>query len=234
MARDASEGAILLLLISPHLRLDVINIHRLLLRHGLGGTLLGLLVAAFHLRGVRSVSSGEDLGLGQQIHVIIDLVVDVEVADILRDRVVVIGEIKAHRRLQPLRLPKVPRTADDALKPVVVLRHRRCMNRHHAAATGKELHQILPLIADLDVSSLLRVQDEHVCAIKLLFRRKLEAALALRAAFIQHRHPVFKKLREIVRTRAVRFFASTDEHAERLSSTNRRCRKQNSQHSGNE
>ena len=219
MAGNAGEGAILLFLIGPHLRLDVVNIDRLLLRHGLGGTLLGFFVAAFDLRGVRRVGGGEDLGLGQQIHVVVDLVVDVEVADVLGDRVFVIGEIEAHRGLQPLRLPKVPRTADDRLEPIVVLRHRRRVDRHHAAAAGEKLHQVLPLIADLDVSRFLSVENEHVRLVELLLRREFEAALALRAAFIEHGHPFLEELREIMRPRPVGFFASADEDAERL-----RCR----------
>ena len=90
------------------------------------------------------------------------------------------------------------------------------MDRHHAAATGDELHQILPLIADLDVSGFLSVQDEHVGLIKLLLRGEFHAALALCAALIEHGHPFLQKLREIMRTGAVGFFSGTDEDAEGL------------------
>lgn len=213
--RSSRDDCTTLTFISPHLRLDVVDVHGLLFRHGLGGAGLGFFVATFELRSVRRVGGGEDLGFGQQIHVVVDFVVDVEVADVLGDRVVVIGEIEAHRGLQPLRLPKVPRTADDGLEPVVILRHRRRVDDDQTAATGEELHQILPLIANLDVSSLLRVQDEHVRLVELLLRWEFHAALALGAAFIEHRHPFLEKLREIMRTGSVGFFTSADEDAER-------------------
>lgn len=214
MAGDAGEGAILLLLIGPHLRLDVVNVHGLLLCHSLGGAGLGLFVAAFELRSVRCVSGSEDLGLGQQVHVVVDLVVDVEVTYVLRDRVVVIGEVEAHRCLQPLRLPEMPRTADNRLEPVVILGHRRRVDCHDATTTCQELHQILPLVADLDIPGLLRVEDEHVGLIELFLGREFHAALALCAASIEHGHPFLQKLREIMRPWAVRFFATADEDAQ--------------------
>ena len=60
------------------------------------------------------------------------------------------------------------------------------------------------------------VQDEHVGLIKLLLCREFHAALALCAALIEHGHPFLQKLREIMRTGTVGFFASADEDAERL------------------
>ena len=203
MTRDASKGAILLLFISPHLRLDVINVHRFLLRHGFGGTLLRLFVSTFDLRGVRCVGGCQNFGLGQQIHVVVNLVVDIKVADVLGDRILTIGEVEAHRGLQPLRGAFLPRAADDVLEPVMIAGDRSRVNRHHTTATGQELHQMLPLFANLDVARFLRVQDEHVRAIKLLLRREFEAALALRTALIEHRHPVLEELRVIMGTGTV-------------------------------
>ena len=90
------------------------------------------------------------------------------------------------------------------------------MDDHQAAATLEELHQVLALLADLDVPRLLRVQDEHVRLVELLLGRKFERAVGLGATFIEHRHPVLQKLREIMRAGAVGFRAGTDENAQRL------------------
>ena len=98
----------------------------------------------------------------------------------------------------------------------VVLLAGLAISACQTTAPAQELHQVFPFIANLDVPGLLRVQDEHVGLVELLLRREFEAAIALRAAFIKHRHPVLQKLREIVRTRAVGFFTGADEDAERL------------------
>ena len=108
-------------LIGPHLRLNVVDVHGPLFGHGFSGALLGLLVAAFDLGGVGRVSSREDFGLGQEIHVVVDFVVDVEIRYVPGDRVLAIGEVETHRSLKPLRLPEMPGTADDCLEPVMIL-----------------------------------------------------------------------------------------------------------------
>ena len=90
------------------------------------------------------------------------------------------------------------------------------MDDHQAAAAPQELHQVLALLADLDVPRLLRVQDKHVRLVELLLRWEFERTVGLRTAFIEQRHPVLQKLREIMRTRAVGFRAGADEDTERL------------------
>ncbi len=90
------------------------------------------------------------------------------------------------------------------------------MDCHNAAATGEELHQILPLVADLDVPSLLRMKDEDIGLIKLLLGWEFEATFTLHTASIEHGHPFLEELREIVRPWAVGFFASADEDAQWL------------------
>ena len=63
------------------------------------------------------------------------------------------------------------------------------MDHDQAAAASQELRQILPLITDLDVSGLLRVKDEHVRFVELLFGGELHAAIGPGSALIEHGHP---------------------------------------------
>ena len=77
---NADESAAVSRFIGPHLRLDVIHADR---RTGLRLALLRL----------RRVGGGEDLRLRHHLHVVVDLVVEIEVGDARRDRVLAVGEI---------------------------------------------------------------------------------------------------------------------------------------------
>ena len=93
-------------LIHPHLRLDVVDV-RLPARRGL-----------FPLAHIWRVARREHAHVRRDVHVVVNLVVEMEVRRALRDRMpavepLVFREVEIHRPLLPLRLPRDPRAADD-------------------------------------------------------------------------------------------------------------------------
>ena len=116
---DADKGAVVVLLVAPDLWLNVIDVHALVLGHGFGRAGLSFLVAlATGVAWLRCVSSCEDAGLGQDVHVVVDLVVDGEVRHVDRDRVFTIREVEMHGSFQPLgRALVIPRASDDRSEP---------------------------------------------------------------------------------------------------------------------
>ena len=139
MTGDANKGAVLVLLISPHLRLDVVNIHALALCHRFRGAFLGFPIAlAARVRSLGRVSSSEDLRFGRNVHVVINLVFQIEVGDVLGDRIITIREVEAHRCLQPLRIRPAPGAADQSLVVIAAcwsVCNAPCVD-HHDAATA--------------------------------------------------------------------------------------------------
>ena len=110
----------------------------------------------------------------------------------------------------------IPRAADDALEPRRVTRHRARVNGHNAAAALEELQQIFSFLAERDIPSLLRVKNEHVSVVELFLGREFQSTIRLRAARVEHRHPVGEEPRVIVRARSMGLFAGADEDAQRL------------------
>ena len=107
MAGDADEGTAVAGFIGPHLRLDVVDVHRL----------AGLCLTLFRLRGV---GGGENFHLGKHVHIVVDLVIDIEVRRTTGDGVLAVGEVKGHVALQPFGFPEMPGAADDGLIPIVI------------------------------------------------------------------------------------------------------------------
>ena len=209
--------------IGPDLRLDVVNVDALLLGDVLGGALLSFLVAlAAGIDGLRCVGCRENVGLGQDVHVVVDLVFEVEVADVLRDRVVAIREVEAHRRFEPFgRTIEVPRAADDRLVPTRIARDGTGVNHDQTTAALEEVKEVLALLTDGDIARFLRVQDEHVGVGELFSGGELQSALTRGTTLFQHRLPLGKKLGEVVGTGTVGFLSRTDENPERVSSEGR-------------
>ena len=128
--RDANEGPIAVLLIGPDLRLDIIDADFLAPLRDLLGPFGSFLIA--HSSRFRRVSPGQNVALRQYIHVIVNFIIHCEIRHTCRDRCLVIREVQMHRPLPPFRLPMMPGAANDPLEPVMVLGHRRRMDRHNA------------------------------------------------------------------------------------------------------
>ena len=201
---DADEGAAVSRLVSPHLRLEVIHADR---RARLRITLLGL----------RRVSGGEDFRLRHHLHVVVDLVVQIEVRRPPRDRVLAIREIQRHLPLQPFRLPEFPRATDDCLEPIMIARNRPAMDRHHSAAAFQVFLEALPLLP-LNVPRLRRMENDDIRFCQLILRGKSIASRGLRPVSIEERSPVLEECGIVVAARRMGLFPGADEDAKRFSS----------------
>ena len=83
-----------------------------------------------------------------------------------------------------------------------------------AAAFGEGLNQWL--LRGLEVAAAVAMDDQHIGLIKLCLGGEVVATGGLRAALVEQRHPVAQEGRMIMRTRAMRLGAGTDEDAQRL------------------
>ena len=103
-------------------------------------------------RHIRRVARREDARLGLHVHVVVDLVVEVEIRRAFRDRVaaadvLVLRVVEIHRAFLPLRLLRHPRAADEVAPPAGIReRHRRGVDDHEpAAALHERLDHLLLL-----------------------------------------------------------------------------------------
>ena len=103
---NADKGPVVVLLIGPNLRLNVIDAD-LLASLGDLRSAFGRLVIA-RPGSLRRVSSGQNPALRQHVHVVVNFVIHCEIRHIFRDRILMIGEVQVHRPLPPFRLSMVP------------------------------------------------------------------------------------------------------------------------------
>ena len=92
------------------------------------------------------------------------------------------------------------------------------MDRHDATPARQILHQVLPLLPDLDVTPAVQVQNEHIRCIQLLLGGKRIPTSRLGTSLIQQRHPVPQEGRMIMRPRPMGLRTRPNENAQRLRS----------------
>ena len=110
---------------------------------------------------------------------------------------------------------QAPGAADNLLAPLVLIgAHDAVMNHHQSAAALKEFFQARALLAD-NLHSILRVDDEHVCALKMCRRRKIQGPINIHSALGQQLLPILKKSWMIVLVWTMGFDTGADEDAER-------------------
>jgi len=175
VAGDVDEGAVGFAaalggaFVGPDLGLDVVDVDGLLHGDGFGGAGLGVLVALpAGVDGLGGVGGGEDADVVADVHVVVDLVDEVEVGDVFGDGVVAVGEVERHVGLEPLGGAEAPGTADDGFVVVgIAAGNRAAVDDDDAAAALDEGLEVLALGADVDVAGFFGVEDEDVGVVEL-------------------------------------------------------------------
>ena len=199
-------------LIDPHLRLDVID-------RDLVARRFAARIGAARGGKIRRVGGGQHMHVRTHIQIVINFVRHVVVAGFQGDGMRAVHVVKRHGRFQPFGFAPDPRAANDRLEirravARVVLRDRRRVNDHHAAAplekdfqSGAALRRNLP--------ALLRVQDQHIRLGQLLGGGESHRAIRHAAALGEQLGPVAQELLVLVLAGAVGFFAAANEDAQR-------------------
>ena len=207
-----SEGAF----VGPELGLDVVDIDGLFCGDGFGGAGLRLAVAtAAGVDGFWGVGGGEDVGLGEEIHVVVNLVVHLPVGGVAGDGMLAVDEVEMHRGLEELRGALAPGAADDGLIPIGVLGDGGGVDDDEAAAAG-EVGAEIGAVGFGDVAGFLSVEDEDVGGGELFGGGKGVAARGDGAARIEERDPIGEEARVVVGAGAVGFRTGADVDAEGL------------------
>ena len=200
------------ILVCPHLRLDVVNVRLAAFRW----------LAAFP--DFRRVTRGENLHAVLHIHVVVNLVIEMEIGRTNRDGMRlghrhwshVIHEIKVHRAFLPLRRARLPSPAEHLAPPAGILHRNRRRVQHHKAATALEVFIYRRLLLRRRVAAFLRVKQNDVRVFELLCGRPVERAVHLDSALGEQRSPFFKKARMRVDFLAAVALAGANEDPERV------------------
>ena len=177
MAGDVDKGTIGLasgefVFVGPNLRLDVVNVDCLAEGNCFRRPFLGVLVAtSFGIDRFGCVGGGKDFDLRRYIHVVVDLVFEIEVGNVLGYWIRNISEIEAHRCFKELCGPVTPGPANDALVPVGIARDCTSVNDDEPATAPQEGVQIIALLT-FDVARFLGVENEDVGFCELCARRE--------------------------------------------------------------
>ena len=177
MAGDVDKGTIGLasgefVFVGPNLRLDIVNVDCLAERNCLRRPFLGVLVAtSFGIDRFGCVGGSKDFDLGGYIHVVVDLVFEIEVGNVLGYRIRNIGEIEAHWCFKELCGPVTPGPANDALVPGGIARDCTSVNDYEPAAAPQKGVQIIALLS-FDIARFLGVENEDICFCELCTRRE--------------------------------------------------------------
>ena len=192
----------------------VVNVDAFVFCDGFGGAGLGGFVAATAgVDGLRRVGGGEDVGLGEDVHVVINLVVHLPVGRAARDGVVAVAEIEVHRGLEPFGGALAPRAADDGFIPIGVFGNGGGVDDDEATAAGEEGGEVGAVGFD-DVAGAVGVENEDIGGGELRGGGERVAAAGDGAAGIQERDPVGEEAGVVVGAGAVGLRAGADEDAE--------------------
>ena len=201
--------------VSPELGLDIVDVDGLFRGDGFGGAGLRLAVAtAAGVDGFRGVGGGEDVGVGGEIEVVVDLVIHLPVGGVAGDGMFAVDEVEMHRGFEELGGALAPRAADDGFIPVGVLRDGRGVDDDDTAAAGEVGFEV-GAVGGGDVAGVGRVKNEDVGGGELLGGRESVATGGDGAAGIEERGPLGEEARVVVGAGAVGFWAGADEDAER-------------------
>ena len=210
---DADERAVRFraalprIFINPHLRLHVIN--------------LRLAAAAFAAASVGRVASGEHASLGFHVHVVVNLVVEMEIRRALRDGMpaaeeLILGVVEVHRAFLPFGRAGLPRAAEHLAPPGRVFHRDRRRVQHHEAAAALEEGIDHGLLLRRGVAALLGVGHDHVGLLELIRRRPVERAVHLHPALGEQRLPLREEPRMRVDFLPAVILPRADEDAERF------------------
>ena len=179
---------------------------------------VGALVDHPHLgRDGEDVVEGarEDARLLVHVHLVVDLVLEIEVRDAAGDGVGLVVEVEADLALEPLRDAVLPGAAGPLLEPAGLLAADGVVHHHQAAAALEEGLEVAPLLA-ADRARLGGVHDQHVGARQLVLGGKAQGPLDLSAALLEQLRPLRQEARVVVLSRTVGLLAGAQEDAQGL------------------
>ena len=194
-------------LVGPHLRLDVVDVRLAAIRRFLA------------VADVGGVGGGEDAHVGGDVHVVINLVVDVEVGGIPCDGMaavepLVFHVVEVHRTFLPLGGFAPPASARDRL-PVILLTADRSRVHHHQAAASLQVFIKSGPPRRRHRAAVLGIHQEHIGLLQFIVAGQIHPTVHLQTPRGEEGLPVLEELGVFVGTRSVGLDAAADKDPQR-------------------